>query len=245
MIDSARIADPIERCQARYAEVESECRQKGLDRIEIEKSLASCVRYAHGRAWLKARAYRPTGVALGCPLPDLAYQEVLWKLCEHTDQRLRLLTGINRPSFAIVPPDCFHVTLVNYDHFGMKADNASVRHFRSSQKPAVETIMAEQQCGPVTLKCNGLLLSPHGRLMVCGFAQDRRVFELKEALRSKLQFLRINFPLMTHIKIGHVLVHLDQRQSQEFMEWLTGENHKITRSLRFEDAYTPQGRIPL
>jgi len=237
--------DPVKRSWSVYDDIAEEYALWGLDPNEIARSIADCTRYSSGHAWLKTRAYKPTGVAIGCPLPDAEIQIELNGICQRMDQRLRSIVGTIRPTFAMVPADWFHITLVNFDHFDSKEVGAPIRRLSASQFKMVRQVVSETACGPVEIELDGLVLNRGGRLLVKGHALDARIFQLKEALRSKLPFLQTNFSIMTHIKLGHVVVTLNKHQSGELSEWLAHEGGQLKRMLRFEDVYTPTGRINL
>lgn len=163
--------DPRIKCRLRYDELAEECRSNGLEASEIDATLALSTRIKDGSAWLKSRAFKPTGVALGCPLPDRLCQEALQRLAVQVDMKLRYLRKINKPAFAAVPPDSYHITLANYDHFDLRDNGGPVSRLRPSHKSIIEKLIATEEYGHLRFRLSGVVLTRQGRLMIRGHAE--------------------------------------------------------------------------
>ena len=84
-------------CTARYEALRSECRREGLNLRAIRESRTNLTRRTAAVSWLKVRAYRPTGVALGNPLTNRDFTRTLEAACDSVERRLAHLTGITGP----------------------------------------------------------------------------------------------------------------------------------------------------
>jgi hypothetical protein len=151
-----------------------------------------------------------------------------------------------------VPPDAYHVTLVNRTHFDTQANKSDVRPLSAKEKEQVDQIVLGQRCGSVDVRYRGLLATKSGRLMAPAFVEDARIFRLKEALRAGVvghrnlePVLAENYPLHTLTKLGHIVVPLKGAQVRKFADWLRAEGANVDVSVTFRDVYTQLGRISL
>jgi hypothetical protein len=228
-------------CCNRYTELINEVREGGLISTEIDKN-RTLVRTDGGRIWVAAQAYKPTGVALGHPLPDPATEKLLWEVSCEAEQWLssRLHKG---DSFAFVPCESYHVTLNNYKHFDFQEKTAIVdmpEHFI----PEINEVIRNVE-NPVSIKFSGLIITQGGKLIVPGYPLDGKFFYLRRELVAKIQLLDVNLPKIAHIKLGHILTYLDHETVMSFQAWLTDCRTITDRVVMFDSIHTPSCDIPL
>lgn len=236
--------DPARACIDRYRELEEECRFAGVSQNAVNISRKRDSRKIGPHFYLRVHAFKPTGVALGCPLPDPGFERSLCKLCFSVDHFLAELTGSRRTVFSLVPAAFYHVTLVNRDHFEFKGDNARVQHITRGEKTLINKTVAAATAGRVIqIRFSRLLLTTTGRLMVPGYPVDGRLFRLRSMLHDSVASLGCNLPKTAHIKIGHVLTTLSVQETAEFYSWTKQESKCRDSVLSFRDVYTPIGRI--
>jgi hypothetical protein len=245
-------SDPALLSLAMLEEFAAEFKRDAVSLKSVRRSLMEDSRKVGQHLILKTHAYKPTGVALGCPLPYPDAQSQFSSLCDRTEEFLRRLCNVRGPVLVRVPPLCYHITLVNRTHFDTRQDKRQVRCLSLSEKRQVEQIIRDQDCGSVTVQYRGLLTSRGGRLLVPAYPSDARVFQLKEALRDGVCKGKIrraafaeNYPVHTATKLGHIAVELDGARLRAFLRWMQEEGAKIDLSVTFSDSYTQLGRIPL
>lgn len=229
-------------CEQTYAHIRDEFSRRGLDHAAIEENWSDNCRTSNGRAWVKVRAYKPTGLALGCPLPDAAYQRRLWQLTSDAAEFLARLAPQPRPMFAHVPPEFYHVTAVNFTHFDRRI---AVRPLGRREFRACQAVIAALRPGAVSLTFRGLLLTRTGRLLVPGHADTPGFFDLRERLLAGVPALRENAPRHAAMKLGHLLAPLDRPQQAAFEDWLEKRAGCAEHRITFTDAHTPLGRIAI
>src|ERR1035437_3163876 len=106
-----------DRCRSIYRKIARDCRRHGLDHREIFQSVTELSETIGFTTFVRSRAYQPTGVALGCPLPDPQVARLLWRLAKLMDARLKLLFGGPGPHFAFVPAASYHITVWNRSYY--------------------------------------------------------------------------------------------------------------------------------
>jgi hypothetical protein len=236
---------------AKLSELASEFHHDGVPADSARRSRLEDSRASGSRLLLRVHAFKPTGVALGCPLPDVGVQRQFSALCDRAEEKLGRITGVTGPTISRVPADAYHVTLVNRTHFDLESDKRNVHPLSQREKEQVERIVREQGSGPVVLRYRGLIATRSGRLMVPAYAEDAGLFHFKECLRdgvldrSRRPVLGANYPVHTVTKIGHIGVGLQGAHLSEFRGWLDEEAAGIDVSVRFVDLYTQRGRIRL
>ena len=233
-------ADPDFSCRLRYSQLSSELQQNGLNLAKIEESRTVFTEEAGEHYWVKPEAYRPTGVALGCPLPDEDMTTLLWTVAYLAEQFM-CAQAHSRPLFAFVPREWYHVTVVNRSHFD--CDRNIIGLDNGEFEKAKEIV--HHGLGPIGIRFTGLILTADGRLIVPGYPTDGRFYALRRELSTRIQPLSRNLPLTAHIKIGHVTWPLDKELIKVFVDELTRYGEGISASLLFRSAYTPAGNIPL
>src|SRR5690242_3581045 len=101
---SPQTGNPDARCRKRYRFLAGECRRRGLSAAAIERSRQELHRQTGVACHLNEIAYKPTGVALGCPVPNAQFTRRLWHFSGLVEKYLRAVAGDDRSTFAFVPP---------------------------------------------------------------------------------------------------------------------------------------------
>jgi hypothetical protein len=228
-------------CRARYALLERQCRTQGLQQAEVERSKFQLTRVVHNAYFLKSEAYTPTGVALGCPLPDRNVSRRLWRLSRLVERRLAALCTDQQPTFAFVPPDSYHVTLVNKSHF----DFTDIALLTQNERERVQTLIRQVCADPIVTDFRGFVLTAHGRLIACGYPKDDQLQRVRMSLVEAFPQLQVNLPSTAHIKLGHVLLRLEMPKLETLLKWVYLCGQHLSARITFRDVYTPAGRIAL
>lgn len=248
MVISPQSKNPDVHCRKRYRLLASECRRRGLDTNEVERSSAQLNCRMGVTCHLNEIAYKPTGIALGCPIPDKQFTRRLWYLSRLIEQYLAKLSIGKKPTFAFVPRNWYHTTLVNRTHFDVTPASFMLGgdHLLSEEeRRSSQAVISQTGAGPLLVQFNGLILTSSGRLIVPGFPADDRLYEMRYRLKNLLPQVLVNVPRTAHIKLGHLLVHLENDQLKTFLNWLALCGQHISARIAFSDLYTPAGRIDL
>ncbi len=231
----------IDMCRREYIRLAREMRRKGLSQDAIETCRTTLVDLQDDRWFLKPIAFRPTGLALGCPLPNRRAQKIFYRAAQLVEKWLRGGGDAGLPVFAYVPPDAYHITVVNRSHY----DFNEVVPLTADEKSVFETAVAQLQVKQVSLVTSGLFLTCTGRLFVKCLVFDDSILRLRSFLSETYPQLRTNLPRLVHIKIGHLMKVLEPQQLLEFGAWLERLGHHTITRIDFTDLYTPAGRIGL
>jgi len=234
--------DPYQKCSTFYSNVSRKCRLKGLDLEEISRSQRRLGQCKDGIYYLHPDAFKPTAVALGFPLPDHFFVRRLWRISCLVENYLRRVTNSNKTTFAHVPPDSYHITIVNRTHFDKHREIFSIN---KAEKWKSRNAIASLNPGYILLFFNGLIVSREGRVLVCGYTFDNRFFLLRNTLIDRMDIFEEHVPPAAHIKLGHILVNLDQEQLRSLLLYTSVCGEHISRMVLFKDLYTSLGRIPL
>lgn len=239
-LDNDKTADQI--CRDRYRFLLAEIRQQGLDLAQLARSDTELSRSIDKERFLKPGAYDPTGVALGCPLPDILLTERLWDLAWLVDGQIGDLIGHSGPTIAYVPPDHYHITLVNRTHFEL---SQTITSMGEGEKSAVEEVLTRHNWKRVEIRLNGLILTHWGRLILPGYPQDDALYRLRAAIAAAVPELRANIPNTAHIKLGHLIAPVRKDKTEALLKVVQTYAEQISVRLSFDDVYTPAGRIRL
>jgi hypothetical protein len=252
MSEKSPSLNPLRIAMARLHELKVEFEHDGIMAEKARSSLLEDSRRVGRQLYLRTHAFKPTGVALGFPLPEPSLQSLFSAVCDDVEEYLRRLCGVVGPVLSRVPADAYHITLVNRTHFDKQKNKSKVHPMNLAEKEQAELIIRRQCCRPVVVRYRGLLATRSGRVMVPAYAEDCEVFRLKEALRDgvlggrrRQPVLAENYPVITLTKLGHIVVALNGVRLREFLGWMRDEGAKIDARVTFPDAYTPFGRVPL
>lgn len=238
------IADSMDRslfeiCKAEYARLNRELYSSGLDPVALETTRRSLSEMRHGRAFLKVEAYRPTGLALGCPLPQESDTRRLFRLACLVEAWLSRHEDLGRPHFAHVPPSYYHITVVNRTHYEVTA----VQDLQCEEKEHAQKVISSLDIRSIQVISHGLLLTRSGRLLLKCLPVDDQVLLLRRALTHELPQFAVNILKLVHIKLGHLMLPLSRDQLTALELWLRKIEIHACLSLKFSDLFTPLGRI--
>lgn len=226
-------------CTAEYARLKRELYRGGLDVGALDRTRQALSEIRDGRAFLKVDAYRPTGLALGRPLPQGRQRRRLFRLACLVEARLTRLVDSAAPAFAHVPPAFYHITVVNRTHY----EFTSVEDLQPEEKAQAEKIISDLGIDIIQVVSYGLLLTRSGRLLLECLPVDDQVLHLRGVLTRALPQFAINVPKLVHVKLGHVMAPLTGSQLDVLELCLRKVEIHACFSMSFSDLYTPLGRI--
>ncbi len=234
-----RTKDPDVICRARYTYLVRECFSKGLSKEDIRNSAKKLSQSSGEMSFLLSKAYKPTGIALGCRLPQKSDEKRLWLLSRMVDEYASKLNKQSKSSFAFVPPESYHITLVNRSHF--EHTNIAMITVREKEKA---TDIIQKSCNkPIVVRLSGLILTYRGRLIAIGYPCENHIYDLRVQLGKKIRALRVNIPSTVHIKLGHLTSFMNRSNLRQFISWLATEGVKVNSRLVFTNFHTPHGDI--
>jgi hypothetical protein len=228
-------------CREEYARLARELTHQGLSRQSVEECRDRLVEERDGRWYVKPLAYRPTGVALGCPLPDHGVLNTFYRAACSVERWMQSVGDPSAPGFAHVPPDAYHITLLNRSHY----DVNEVVSMTPEEGQVVEASLRRLAAGPIRVLATGLQLTRTGRVFARCLPTNDKILELRSQLASLHPELRTNIPRVVHIKLGHLLKPLEREELARFCLWMNRLGNSTIAQMDFTDVYTPLGRIPL
>lgn len=224
-----------------YIKLARELDHNGLDLQAIQKTCSSLTEIRPTQNLLRGEAYKPTGLALGRPLPESGQVELFARLACLTEARLKQYFRSELPSFAYVPADWYHITIANRTHY----ESSALSYLDEKEKQGIEALISKLGLQEIRVIASGLILTASGRLFVKCLPIDDRILQLRAMLIHTFPWLQTNMPKMAHIKLGHLMVPLAAPQLQSFVAWLARTEQHAICDLVFKDIYTPQGRVSL
>ena len=231
-------------CRVRYRLLARECRKNGLEFDELRKSSDELSQVRGGISYLKEIAYKPTGLAIGCSLPDRHITWRLWRLARLVEKYLTAHYA-DKKAFTFVPPACYHITIVNRTHFDLTKIKKIIS-LDEREKLIAEEVINVMQSGPMVFHIDGLILTSNGRLLARGFPCDDRFYELRSRLVKRLPTkFSSNLAKTAYIKLGHILTPLRVNELHRFLKWLLLCGEHASGRFLAEDVYTPLGRLSL
>lgn len=231
----------LKMCRAEYVRLARHVQRWGISPAGVEQSVQEFTEIRDGCAWVRPIAYAPTGVGLGCPLPDKRISRLLWQISQITESQLECWATPSIPTFAFVPPESYHITVLNRSHYEV----SNVFPMTPDEFSQVQAVVARLSLGNISVLTCGLVLTSSGKLFVKCLPVDDRILTLRKYLVSEIPFLGANMPRMIHIKLGHILVPLNRSQARELIAWLQRLDQQVIGQLEFTDLYTPIGRIEI
>jgi hypothetical protein len=225
-------------CRKQYNLLDREFRQLGFITDDVRKNFELCY-HSVNKYYISEMACKPTGIALGCPLPDQEFTEQLLIVAEKANYDIINLYNNNDKSFAFVPPDSYHTTIVNRTHF---ETDSTVITMTEEEREKVRVIIRQSCIVEINVHFKGLIMTRSGRLIIPGFP-DEKLDRLRGILTDSFSFLRSNVPHISHIKLGHVLAPLKMKETGLLLQSIDQYGKKIDKNLIFPDVYTPVGRI--
>lgn len=234
--DSLQIFDDL--CRSSYRDIRSEFLMSGIDRHGVAKSRA--LLYDDGTTiWVDKAAYYPTGVALGCPLPDSVFSQQLFAAASLFATKINSLISSDKSSFSLVPKESYHVTIVNFSHFDCAYHKKDIVTLDSLSFAQVRAYFRDVLFPVPRIHFQGLLLTRSGRLIVPGYATNFTAFMVRSELADLVPQFRTNLPKTLHIKLGHVLGTLPPFSEQRCQDVVDGLGGGISADISFKDIFTP------
>ncbi len=233
------MADASRTCRALYEQIEAATLECGLD---AEQVLLSAARYRErraGRDFVTADAYKPTGAALGSPLPDEAASRRLSLVAEELERFLQRARTNAGSWFAFVPAHSYHVTVVNRGHF----DTSDVVSLDASMRTRLAGVVRSYPA--IALDLAGVAITRQGRVLAKCIPRCDDLALLREHIVSQIPELAENTPRTAHIKLGHVLLPLTPEETSNLVSFAKSFDGAIRGALLFRDLFTPAGRVPL
>ena len=228
-------------CRNVFLQLEREVRQKGISKEAVETSRTTLVERQNNQWYIKPIAFLPTGVALGCPLPQLRVQKLLYRAAKLIGKWVQGNDDPTRPAFAYVPSESYHITIVNRSHYEFN----EVLPLTLDEKIVIEHAVTQLNIKRVSVVTSGIFLTHTGRIFIKCLVLDDNIFNMRNLLAKTLPQLQVNIPRLVYIKLGHLLKPLNDQELLGFNAWLERlENYVIAR-LDFTDLYTPAGKIEL
>ncbi len=228
-------------CRKEYIRLAREVRQKGISPSEIDTCKNTLVEFRDGHWFLKPIAFSPTGVALGCPLPQERALKFFHHAAHLVERWLQNKEGAEVPVFAHVPHGYYHITVVNRSHYEFN----EVIPLTVDEQQLIRKSVMQLKLGPVSVVTDGLFLTHTGRLFVKCLVFDDKILQLRTSLAGSFPQLRTNIPRLVHIKIGHLMTIPGRTQLFELGMFLERLGHHAISRIEFTDLYTPVGRIEL
>ena len=149
----------------------------------------SLPRAERGRDFVTAAAYRPTGAALGCPLPDDGVSRKLSLVAEELERFLRRAHPDARSWFAFVPASSYHVTVVNRGHY----DTSEIISLDTSMRRHLAGVV--EKYPSITLDLAGIALTRQGRVLAKCIPRSNDLVILRQLIVSRIPELAENVPL--------------------------------------------------
>ncbi len=231
-------------CRAAYLFMLRETRLKGLSAAQIQRSVQELSEATGGMIRVRDAACKPTGVALGCPLPDPRVARRWWRIARLVDGYLTALQAGAGPAFAYVPPALYHTTLLNYTHFDESAAD-TIHPLSREEWREVGRAVDGLRAGPITLECQGLILTHSGRLLVTAFPADDSLYRLRAGIAAAVPGLRTHVPDTVHLKLGHLLILPPEQALPGLLGFVARCGQHVSARLTFTALHTPLGDIPL
>ena len=228
-----------ESCRKLYEQIEAATTERGLDAEQIQLSADRYRERSAGRDFVTPDAYRPTGAALGCPLPDDGVSRKVSLVSEELERFLRKAHPAARSWFAFVPANSYHVTVVNRGHY----DTSKVVSLDDATRRRLAAVVGNYPA--IALDLAGIALTRQGRVIVKCIPRGDDLAMLRELIVRRIPELAENVPRTAHIKLGHVLLSLTAEEVSAFIGFAKSFDDVVRGTLLFHDLFTPAGRIPL
>jgi len=229
-------------CRLYFQNVERTIRKHGIDGPWVDKISSHFCHFSNDRHYLKDTAFKPTGIALGCPLPNIRFSRRLWRIAQLVENTIAKIINQEEKVFAYVPADWYHITLLNRTHF---EESKEINSLTVEEQKETAGIIQNTLTAPIVLNINGLLLTRNGALIVPAFPCDNQIYNLRLKVVEEVPTLGIHVPTGAHIKIGNILRNIEQEQLSQLLQAIYVCGNHISERLEFSDIYSPRGRIKM
>ena len=234
---------PDARLRNRYIFYHSQLRRTGMNAKKVDEARARLTEPRDSIDWVHPKAHRPTGAALGVPVPDRGVTRKLWRITRLIGGFvLSLDTGVS-PAFAYVPQDFYHVTLVNHTHHENK--DIAVHPINADEYQHLVSVVQSLNIGPLTLHLQGLVLTTWGRLCVSTFPVGDDFYRLRAELAAQVPQLRTNLPVSGRMKLGIVTAKPAPHDEHRLFHWIDRCGEHVSARVTFTHLHTPVGDIRL
>jgi hypothetical protein len=238
---AAQMNTAVATCRAEYFRLQQELYRNGLDATAIQVTCDSLSLYKDGRWLLKPKAFEPTGLALGYPLPQRQQTMLLSRLTCLVDNWLQEQTESAHSLITYVPPTGYHITVLNRSHY----EFSDISFLAEEEHQRIANVVEQLHLTAVGVISCGIIVTASGRLFVKCLPIDDALLAIRTKLSETIPSLRINPPYTVHIKLGHLRTMLTPEQLLAFQAWLKRADELLSTQMVFRDIYTPQGRIRL
>lgn len=229
-------------CRDRYEFLSKEFMLEGFSNQHLELSFFEFSELLENEMYLKPTAYKPTGLALGCALPSPEFTAFLFNTAKKVAGNLKTY-GQGSKTFAFVPSDFYHVTIVNYSHF---TTNRNIQELTSNEFRQAAEIVNSMNIEPISIRFRGLIPTRSGTLIVPGFPSTNDFFALRNYIANKIPRLQINLPNTAHIKLGHFLPLSNKKlMPANYWDAFVEPDFIPDSEIEFTDIFSPVGRINL
>ncbi|MDA8137790.1 MAG: hypothetical protein M0036_03980 [Desulfobacteraceae bacterium] len=235
----------ISACRDNYEEIKTKILNCGLDEKAVGRSSADLSQIEDkGTIYLKKCACYPTGLALGCPLPQRGVEEMLWETAIAVRSHIQKIIGKGRDKggLAFVPKSGYHTTIVNRTHY---ENSDCIEYLSPVEFQTAERVLLPYQRGPIIIDYNGMILAPTGTLLVPGYPKGECLFHVRQCLEDQVEKFKEKAPQTAHIKLGHLINLLDDRQLSTLLDFIYHLGESLNFSIAFSEVFTPLGNIPL
>jgi len=222
-----------------YRKITDKLKKSGFDCDQLKRSMNELSCSVDGTCFLKEVAYKPTGLALGCPLPKILSSQIKM-VAENIENRLIDTFELCNNAIAYIPETSYHITVLNRSHFD---DDSKIVFLEEALKNKAEEIIKKMSIGSIEIHISGILLTQSGRLLVSGYPLDDKLQQIRCVLSSSIHELSVNIPILAHIKIGHLVLPLSLKNRIKSLIRILEYGNMIDCNIIFKDLYTPAGRI--
>jgi hypothetical protein len=206
---------------------------------DVSDSLKLCHFGEKGLMFLNEIACKPTGVALGCPLPVKPLAKKLFRIAQIIERYISGLIGLKQ-ALAFVPKELYHITIANYTHF---EQNTNVVDISRAEYDKIINSVKNIKSNSFEMILNGLILTTNGRLIVRGFPVDPDFFHFRRQLCARIPEMENKIPPTAHIKLGHLIKTLDPDEYARVLLFIERCSIYATARLSFPGLFTPVGEI--
>lgn len=180
-------------CLAAYASWEKTTKDVGLS----SASLRECYEgFRMPTGLLHINAYKPTGYALGAPLPECPTFK------KHQVQLIltEFKTKLENLVILQVPEECWHITILNKTNYRV---NNHLVYSTNEEDAKVKQVVDNLKIKGIGIQVAGLLITTHGAICLKGVPESKELFCLRDKMAKVLEW-KLPVPITAHIKIAHL-----------------------------------------
>ncbi len=231
-----------ETCKNFYNFLNRNVRKYGLDKTEIERLSNKYIKKIKDKYSLSDDVFKPTGLALGVPLPSNIINKNFDHISFVINNYLNKIKSEQKNLFVKVPSEFLHITIVNRTHFAI---SNKIQTLTENEYDKLVSIVQENIKFQVAISLNGLILTQTGSIIIAGYFLDDKIFNLRKKISSNMPELSKRLPCAAYIKLGHLFHPIDNSYFYEFLSLLNYLSYWIHDILIFDSFYTPEGRIQI